>query len=427
MSVTIVHHQHIQTQTRWGVNNVLAAIDAHERGDFRSSAMLVDHYGRDERIAVCTEDRISSLTGEDTAAFELEKSDVNEVQSAALAADLSVWWHEVMTDSWLRQCIQDVIHMGLSISWVAWEMTADEWRPVSLTRFHLSCVRWDETKLCYVAATRDHGLIDIKPGDPNWLVVAPGGWSHSWMRGAVRSLGMHYLMRGWDFRDFARYNERHGMPILKIFEPTGSQDKEEKDRFFAALRQMGSGGTMRLPRGDEESESYDVEFLEAKSRTFDAFVKFGDMLSTAIAVRILGQNMTTEVQGGSFAAATALLRVKQSVIRGDASSVGAALRESIVMHYGRANVVNSDPRSAPWPRWRIVMPEDLQAEAMAIQGAYQAMPGIIESGADVDANAFARKFGVPLMEGAEPKAVPPKAEPKVVTENEIEPDSKQVA
>ena len=396
----VIRSSTVRTQTRWTISSILAAIDAHERGDFSQSAKLADHYTRDERIAACTEDRISALTGDDSAPFELEASDVNMAESASLAVDLDEWWHTVITDTWLRVTIFDLIHLGISFSWVTWDNVDGELRPVKLTHFHASAVKWSDSRRVFVASTLDRGQVDISPGDPNWLVVAPGG-ERSWMRGAVRSLGDKYLMRQWDFRDFARYTERHGMPILRVYEPTATQDSAQKDAFYASLQAMGTAGSMRLPRGDTDSESYDVDFLEAKSKTFEAFDNFNEMLAKAISIRILGQNLSTDVGGGSYAATGWHMRVKQSVVRGDATSLSAALRCSIIAYYAAFNRPAMDVKSLPWPRWRLVIPQDLQAQAVTMQSAYQGLTGIIESGTPVDLIAFAEKFGVPLIEGAE--------------------------
>lgn len=392
----------VKVQTTWTATTILSAIDAHEKGDFKQSALLADHYGRDERISGCTADRISALTGEDSAPFEFETSDVDQAASASLIIDLEAFWFDLMTDAWIRVTAFDLIHMGVSISHVEWELGEAEWRPVKLTRIHLSNIKWDHKRKAYILKDAAGEEIEIREGDPNWKIVAPDG-DRSWMGGAVRSLGLYYLMRSWDFKDFARYNERHGTPILKVFEAV-TGDKEAKEKFFRDLVAMGSKGVIRIPRQpDEEPQmGYDVEPMEMKSRTYDAFVKFGEILATAIAIRILGQNLSTEVQGGSYAAAGWHARVKQSIVRGDASSIGTSLRD-LIKDYALMNVETFDVKAAPWPRWRLVMPEDLQALATTMQAAYQAIPGIIESGADIDVNAYAKKFGVPLMEGSGPK------------------------
>lgn len=390
----------IKTQSTWTFTTILSAVDAHEKGDFKASALLADHYGRDERISGCTLDRISVLTGEDSAPFEFETSDVDVAASASVIVDLEAFWHDMMTDAWLHVSLHDLIHMGLSISHVEWEMNESEWRPIKLTRMHLSNVKWDDKLKAYILSAAGGEKIEIRDGDPNWLIVAPGG-PRSWMMGAVRSLGVFYFMRGLNYTDFARYCERHGTPILKIYEPE-SQNTDQKDNFYRDLTTMGAKGVIRLPRTDGEEFGYDVEPMEMKSKTYGAFKDFNEVLQTSISIRILGQNLSTEIQGGSFAAAGWHARVKQSIVRGDASAMGAALW-SVVKWYAEKNQPDFDPKAAPWPRWRLVIPEDLHALATVIQTSAQGLISLLTAGVEVDLVAFAKKFGVPLLEGAKPE------------------------
>lgn len=409
----------IELQTKWTLRGVLCAINEHESGALWQSARLADFYGRDERISGCTIDRISAIVGEDSAPFAFEPATREPDKSKELSERIAEWWDSVVTDSWLSETLHDTIHLGVSFSWISWQTTATEWRPVKLTHFHASAVYWDDNKGCWIANGRVRNgrnspwqskQFEIRQGDPNWLIVAPSG-ARPFMAGAVRSLGVHFLMRSWDFRDIARFCERHGLPILKIMEPRATDDIEQKERFAADLAGIGTTGMVRLPQGDGPEESWNLEPLEMKSRSSDAFFQFNEVLNTSIAIRILGQNLSTEVQGGSFAAAGWHARVKQSIVRGDATGLGTALRDGLVKPWARANVADFDDEIAPWPRWRLVIAEDLQAKATTIQAAYQAMPVIQQSGTPVDLIAFAQKFGVPLIEGAAPN------EPTQVTDS----------
>ena len=82
---------------------------------------------------------------------------------------------------------------------------------------------------------------------------------------------------------------------------------EEINEFRIALEDMGAEGLVDLPsRIDSEGNvvaGWSLSFLEPRSQSHVGFRNLKRAVDTDAAIAVLGQNLTTEVEGGSFAAA----------------------------------------------------------------------------------------------------------------------------
>jgi phage gp29-like protein len=401
----------IQSPTTWTIARVLSAIDLHEVGDFCESSLLADAFGRDDRISACEEARLNALVGMDAGEFELRPVEGKWARrSKALIPQLEEWWDDVVTDAWVKKTLLDGIRLGVSLTHIEWKRTARRWVPAKLTHWHASNFRWSEQDQRYLAHTTD-GEIIIEPDDPNWFIYTPGG-ERSWMCGDVRCLGVPYVMRQWDLRDWARFNERHGQPILAIHEPSSQGPAGHKDAFFAGMKTMGRSGIVRLPFAEKHEDGYGLDLVESKSRGADTFDTFLDRLNIAIAIRINGQNLTTEIQGGSYSAAGWHMRVRRDYAEGDAATLGAAERDQLVRRWGRFNVPGWDDVMAPVPAWDLQIPEDQGATAETFLKGAQAAQAFKDAGIRIDVAAMMERLGVPMLAGEPTEEVEEPDEPE---------------
>lgn len=396
--------------TRWTYDKINRALDQHEVGDFSLSAPLADAFGRDDRISACINTRLEAILGRHGAAFSIEPSDRGDQRRAkAIAKDVESWWHDFVTEKAERRILRDKVLLGISISRIEWTAKDGRWYPRPRP-WPMQYVHWDDSRKCFLA-TAQEGVFEVHEGDPNWLICALSE-ERSWMDGAVRSLGLPFLLRTFDWRDWARFNERHGMPVIAIEEPAEA-DEDAKATFFSGMKNMGRGGVVRLPQmsdGVGNKTGFKVDFIEAKATSWETFKAFGERLEVAIAVRLLGQNLTTEVQGGSRAAATVHDRVRQDYMDADAEGLSTDLREGALkpwVSYHYPPSVSTD--AAPWPNWNTDAPEDRTALADTGVKAGTAVRQFRELGVRVDLDAFFQRLGIPMLPGKpveDPEAPP---------------------
>lgn len=399
-SRTVLIQPPIQNTTDWSVSRIKRALNSHETGDFSESGLLARAFGRDDRIGPCITDRQNALVGADSADFELKPVEGPWARrSKASLPAIKDWYYRVISSAWLRSTLYSSITIGAALSHVQWERTAQKWTPFKLTNWEPENFFWDEQQQLYVARTVT-GWIPILPGDPNWFLYTPGG-DKSWMCGGVRPLGIPYIMRSWTPRDWSRYNERHGLPIIAIKEPSGEQDGESKEGFYSSVRQMGSKGIIRLPQGESDNTSYGVELLEAKARSHDSFDKFLDKLNVAIAICLKGQNLSTEVQGGAYASTAWHMRVRKDYAESDAVTLADAIRERLIKPWGRYNVSSWNDEIALWPYWCLEIPEDEQAVADALLKSAQALDILVKiPGLNADIALLAERLKIPRLKAA---------------------------
>jgi hypothetical protein len=214
---------------------------------------------------------------------------------------------------------------------------------------------WDLRKM--VAITQD-GQEAIEPGDGRWGMF--GGAYRSWVHGAIRPLGTPWLMRHWGFRDWARYSEKHGIPITKGMVPFASS-QPDRDRFEMALAGLGNESTILLPSsGADPRDRYDVDYAEPKDSSWESFPGLIDRSDMAIILALLFENLTTEVKGGSFAAANQHENILQAGIR-YVNTILVETLPQIARPFAWLNF--GDPDLAPWSSLNVKPPSEYSANA----------------------------------------------------------------
>ena len=338
----------IEAFSRWTVDGIRSALDAHELGDLYSSSLLVRAMGRDERITAVLDTRVKTAakmplcfepTGTTTTEIDL-CDELRRVMRAALPEDVQT------------RILSDAIMVGASVCQVCWSNDADGWHPrlepwdMAYAMFNPGFRRWQVNTM--------QGLVTIEHEDPNWFVFRPGG-EYSFLTGAVRALGLPYLMRSSTYRDWVRYCERHGLPIIAIEEPAFAEN-DSKLAFYSKVRTLGREAVLRMPQ-DANGQGFKAEFLEPTTLSYDAFRLFLERLDSTIAIRLLGQNLTTEVSGGSYAAADVHDRVRGDIIEGDLIPFADQLRSHVAAAFVRFNY--GDRVAVPKMFFDCAQPEDV--------------------------------------------------------------------
>jgi len=125
-------------------------------------------------------------------------------------------------------------------------------------------------------------------------------------------------------RFWVQFAEKYGSPFLVGRHPRGA-DVKEIDRLADMLESMVQDAIAVIP--DDSS----VEFKEAggKGSSGTLYKQLKDACDEDLAIAILGQNLTTEVQGGSYAAAQTHFAVRADIVDADRAMVQEALQKLI--------------------------------------------------------------------------------------------------
>ncbi len=401
----------------WTVDAINRALIAHQEGHFQASGLLIDAITGDDRVQSALGSRVGALLGLPTT-YEQATSDSG---GECLAAWKEAWPECIapIEQGDVTDQIKKTAHMaGFAVAELVWDTESTPWRPY-LKPWATSHIYYDAFYRSLVALTEDGPEI-VTPGDGKWFVHAPSGVWRSWMSGLVRPLSLPWFLRCLARRDWARYSERHGMPLL-LAEMPAVADAEDKKRFESSLVSMGTEAVVTLPQG-LDGEGFDVRLLEAASQSWEGFDRLITRCDSGITLCVQWQNLTTEVKEGSQAAARVHGDVKQTAIVLDERSWADDVQSQVARPFALYNF--GDARRAPRTGRDVTPLEDKIAETSALESFGRALTAILASGTPVDVPALARAYRVrlPLTSTATAHEAPIYAyhmQAGVVTANEV--------
>jgi len=394
----------------WSPTLIKRAEAMADTGNLRLAALLCDEILADDRVSGCLREvRVRGLLG-----LPLEFTPPRADADAPLDELEEDWWTMVPEDvlsEWMEWGIILGVGVGRVASWERVEQPSgvrliphrEDGTP-GFDVIHPSSLRYDQDKRKWFARQKDGSELEVTPGDGTWLLYTPYGSKRPWARGAWRSVSRWWILKEYGRDDWGRYSERHGQGTLVGFPVDEGSTKEMRDELASDISDLGRETTIVTPPG------YDLKLVEAVADTWETFQAQINMANAAIAIRILGQNLSTEVQGGSYAAAQVHSAVAAAIIRADDETSATTIRSQLIWWWAAFNF--GDGRKAPWPKRDTTPPADTAALATTWDKAADALKKWLGLGAPVDKPEYARTFGMPLKEGAEwetqdPVALPP--------------------
>lgn len=389
------------TVATWTVSQVRAALRQHMEGDFHRSALLCDAARGDDRVKSDLRTRVMAVTG---LPFRLDPSPAGDQRRAkAVAAELDARWAKLFPGSLVRQLLRAALLVGAAHGPCEWETSGGLWWP-RVDPWHGQHLRHDPTRNVFETQSTA-GPLDVVPGDGSWFLFEPEG-SRGWMDASVRGLAVPYLIRTHGRRDWARFCEKHGLPITGAVVPEDA-DVGDKDDFFEDLRAMGSEGIVMLPK-DRDGRGFGLEMIEPKNvgawKSFEAILYHCDV---SIAVELLGQASNAQ-EGGSYAKAAALNTLRQDLLEADAAALAEAIREQVLRPWAHFNYGDAD--LAPLPVWDATQPEDAKRLADTWQTTGTALvtwqTAAEKAGFEVDFEAAAARVGMPVRRAPKPTPAP---------------------
>lgn len=360
----------------WSVTRVRNAIRAHESGDFTSSSMLADALDRNPRIRAALDTRVLGLLG---LPFQMKPAETYPRRSAPIARRMQPLWPDIAPRSVLGQILRWEIRMGFCLCELVWRTSAKGWIP-KLHVVHPYHVRWSDADERWEVQTRE-GTAVVDLSDPRWVLFSRCE-DRPWLTGVVRALGMENTIREHAVRDWARRSEVYGLPVVLAKVPAKATETS-KETFSEGISDMGSEGVLTLPQGATPDASFDAELMEphdSKGELFDSLIR---RIDTDVTLAILGQNLTSEVSGGSLAAAKVHDRVRLDYLESDAMLIGDVGQRQITTRV----VLYNDPRTAEDDNELILLDALDRARALAPTPFYDPTP-------PEDAEASARARGL---------------------------------
>lgn len=356
------------------VARVRRAIAAHESGDFTDSALLAEQMDRAPRIRAALDTRVLGVMG---LPFALKPSDAtNKRKAEALAKAWSQSWRSIAPRTVLQQVLRWELRMGFCLCELTWRTTSRAWIP-RLSVVHPHFIRWDRNLRLFRVRTQTE-VVDVDLSDPRWVLFARSE-DAPWNNGVVRALGERDAIQRDVILSWARRAEIHGTPVIKLKVPAKASE-EDKDRLASDVEDMGSNGVVTLAQGATPEASFDADLLEPHDTKGELFESLLKRVDADVSIALLGQNLTTEVSGGSLAAAKVHDRVRVDYLEADAVMLGDVTQAQVmarIVFYNDARTSEDGEdlaqldawerahQLAPRPTFDPSPPEDKEATAKA--------------------------------------------------------------
>ncbi len=388
----------------WGdfdrLYQVKAAIRELEQGRLHTASIVVDAMERDDRLAGALLQRTKALPS-----LQVSVVAGTGAKAEAAAKDAQENFSSYVSSASLHELLKWGVMLGVSFGQLLWTVKAGRlcfslkvWHPMH------AFWRWDTRSWWMVA---EGGVVEVRAGDGQWVVFAPYGEERAWMGGAVRSLYVPWLLRQWALRDWGRWSEVYGSPLRKVRTPAAA-DEADKQRFLREVAQLGANSTIRVPASADPMQTFDVELLEATSTGYDGFDKLLAKAESSMAIALLGQNLSTEVTGGSHAAAAVHASIRTDILESDAQALAKCLKEQAFTPWAVYNF--GDAAAAPMPTWVTAPPEDKKEAGLALKSLGEGIKALQAAGAKPDVDAILELHGIPVTgpaEEPEPTPTPP--------------------
>lgn len=281
----------------------------------------------------------------------------------------------------------DAIGKGFAVSEILWGY--DEGRVVvqEIKSRHQKRFFWDSRDDSFRVRTEEHpeGI----PLPPNKMIVhrykAKSG--HTSRAGILRVVAWMYLFKNYDVKDWVSFAEIYGLPLrLGKYAPGSSQ--KDQDELMAALVQIGADAAGIIPEGTS------IEFITTeRSASTDLYERLARYCDEQISKAVLGQTLTSDSGGGSYAQSKTHNDVRHDLNVADCKALASTLRRDLIRPLCLFNF--GEDRRIPYVRFDCEEAEDLEQAANVLATLIE------RAGLRVPTSYLYKKFSIPEPEEGE--------------------------
>lgn len=351
----------VTVQNSWSVQEARSALFAHLIGIFYTSGMLCESILGDDRITSCLNSKATALFGREVIHDPAGGRAKGSAAAKECCEAWETWWPRMSGTPGFRMMQDYSCLMGFAHSQLIWPTVPGlQFAPMLRPWFpQFEYYDWQRRSFMAMAS---QATVPIVPGGGKWVEHAPFGSYRGWVRGAIRAVCEPWMLRHFGFRDMARFGEVHGNPTRKGRVPAVS-DPVERSNFEKALTTLGADAAIIVPNGidGQENNGYDYELVEATSQAWQVHPAQIDRCDMAIVLAILMQNLTTEVDGGSYGAAKVHMDVRQGGTQFDNQSWRNTIYTQIARPFAYLNYGDAD--LAPTTGWDVVGTDEYEHNA----------------------------------------------------------------
>lgn len=219
----------------------------------------------------------------------------------------------------------DAIGKGISILELSWGIDRDGCNVITDIEYvHPKKLIWDsmtdEMKIC----TQEYPAGISIPENKFVIHKYKAKSGHSSRAGVLRIVSWMYLFKNFDLKDWVSFCEVFGMP-LRLGKYDLSASDEDKRQLMEAIISLGTDAAGMVPKSTE------IDFIESdKTSSADIYEKLARYCDEQISKTILGQTLTSDSGGGSYAQSKTHNEVRHDLTVADAKALAVTIRRDII-------------------------------------------------------------------------------------------------
>lgn len=364
-----------------------------DAGDvLRQMELFEEMEEKDPHLFSQLQTRKNAVTGLDFEVIPFDSDDPRDKQIAEFVSEQInslESFEDVMTD------LLDAIGKGFAVSEIMWGYDAGRVVVMDIRARHQKRFFWDTLDDSFKVCTVDEPGGVMLPVNKFIFHKYKARSGHPSRAGVLRVVSWMYLFKNYDIKDWIAFCEVFGMPLrLGKYQP-GASDAD-KSALMQALVLLGSDAAGIIPDGTT------IDFVTTeKTSSTDLYERLARYCDEQISKAVLGQTLTSDSGGGSFAQSKTHNEVRHDLTVADCKALSATLRRDLLRPLVLFNF-GEDTR-IPYLRFDCEEAEDL-VQTANILGTL-----IEKTGIKVPTSYIYKKFSIPKPEAGEELAAPPAA------------------
>lgn len=286
----------------------------------------------------------------------------------------------------------DAIGKGFAVSEIMWGYDEGHVVVQEIKARHQKRFFWDTIDDSFKVRTQEAPEGVLLPSNKFILHKYKARSGHPSRAGILRVVSWMYLFKNYDLKDWVSFAEVYGLPLrLGKYQP-GASDAD-KAALMQALIQIGADAAGIIPDGTT------IDFINTeKTSSSDLYERLARYCDEQISKAVLGQTLTSDSGGGSYAQSKTHNEVRHDLTVADCKALASTLRRDLIRPLCIFNF--GEDKRIPRIRFDCEESEDLTQTA-TILGTL-----IEKTGLRVPTSFIYKKFSIPEPEADEEIAKP---------------------
>lgn len=297
--------------------------------------------------------------------------------------------------------ILDAIGKGISVMEIEWGVDASGANVIEDIEYvHPKKLVWDYQTDEMLICTKDFPSGVSLPENKFVVHKYKAKSGHASRGGILRVVAWMYLFKNYDVKDWVAFCEIFGMP-LRLGKYSAASSEDDKKALMEAIYSLGTDAAGIVPDGTV------IEFIESnKTSSVEIYELLARYCDEQISKAVLGQTLSSDSGGGSYAQGKVHNEVRHDLTQADAKALAVTVRRDIIrplVEYNFGCGVN-----IPFFTFDCEEAEDLKERVEILKTL------VCDMGLKVPESHIYKKFNIPEPEDGE--AV---LQPRLVTETRM--------